>query len=212
MKYFPLWKRFSFLRKNKKKKYDQSLLDNMFGPFPESGVLICCPDEALEMAKQALATRRLSFEENESCSVLSMVGFPFKDCLLLAVETENPKMDFLHSMEQMTKAYGGQRGDMVDWEFMEELLTWFLKINNMKNQHFIVAAFIDLCLGGQVQDVEPLAIEVPEENVEPYINEVHDEMVNVLEELDAEYCGGASNSSLPNKGEHFKEDYSCKIM
>ncbi|XP_049409111.1 uncharacterized protein LOC125872426 [Solanum stenotomum] len=215
MKYFTLWKRFSFLRKNKKKKfsskYDQSLLDNMFGPFPESGVL-CCPDEALEMAKQALATRRLSFEENESCSVLSMVGFPFKDCLLLAVETENPKMDFLHSMEQMTKAYGGQRGDMVDWEFMEELLTWFLKINNMKNQHFIVAAFIDLCLGGQVQDVEPLAIEVPEENVEPHINEVHDEMVNVLEEFDAEYCGGASNSSLPNKGEHFKEDYSCKIM
>ncbi|XP_015079673.1 transcription repressor OFP18-like [Solanum pennellii] len=174
MKYFTLWKRFSFLKKNKKKKmsrkYDQCLVDNMFGPFPE----ICCPDEALEMAKQALATRRLSFEENESCSVLSMVGFPFKDCLLLAVETENPRMDFLHSMEQMTKVYGAQRGDMVDWEFMEELLTWFLKINNMKNQHFIVAAFIDLCLGGHVQDVEPV------ENVEP----LTDDIVNViLEEL-----------------------------
>lgn len=147
MKYFTLWKHLSsFLRKKKKKitstKYDESLLDmsgNMFdGVFPESSTL--------EMARQALATRRLSFEENESCSVLSMVGFPFKDCLVLAVETQDPKLDFLHSMEQMIRAYGSQSGEMVDWEFMEELLTWFLKINNLNNQHFIVDAFIDLCL------------------------------------------------------------------
>ncbi|CAN4099028.1 unnamed protein product [Withania somnifera] len=154
MKYFTLWttlKRFLYLRKRKKKiisKYDQSLLGNsanMFGLFPENAAcsISSCPEEALEMARQALASRRLSFEEDQSCSVLSMAGFPFKDCLVLAVETENPKMDFLRSMDQMTKAYGGE---MVDWGFMEELLTWFLKINGMKNQRFIVAAFIDLCL------------------------------------------------------------------
>ncbi|KAF3677357.1 transcription repressor OFP13-like [Capsicum chacoense] len=152
MKYLTLWKHFSFLKKKRKiitTKYDQTLLvstaNNMFGLFPESACCSTCPEEALEMAKQALASRRLSFEENDSCSVLSMAGFPFKDCVVLAVDTENPKMDFMHSMEQMTKAYGGWEGEM-DWGFMEELLTWFLKINDIKNQHFIVAAFVDLCL------------------------------------------------------------------
>ncbi|KAK4375839.1 hypothetical protein RND71_006516 [Anisodus tanguticus] len=145
-----LWslKRLSFLRKKKKISKYQSFLDstNMFGLIPESAccsISSSCQEEALEMARQALASRRLSFEEDESCSVLSMVGFPFKDCIVLAVETEDPKMDFLHSMEQMTKAYGG--GEM-DWGFMEELLTWFLRINNIKYQYYIVNAFVDLCL------------------------------------------------------------------
>ncbi|XP_016511741.1 transcription repressor OFP13-like [Nicotiana tabacum] len=117
---------------------------------PEScGCSYSCPEEEalLEMAREALASRRLSFDEDESCSVLAMVGFPFKDCLVLAVESENPKMDFLHSMEQMTKAYNGLKpGGEMDWGFLEDLLTWFLRINNMKNQDVIVAAFVDLCL------------------------------------------------------------------
>ncbi|XP_016473686.1 transcription repressor OFP13-like [Nicotiana tabacum] len=100
----------------------------------------------LEMAREALASRRLSFEKDESCSVLSMVGFPFKDCLVLAVESENPKIDFLHSMEQMTKAYGLKPSGEMDWQLFEDLLTWFLRINNMKNQDVIAAAFVDLCL------------------------------------------------------------------
>ncbi|MCD7446536.1 hypothetical protein HAX54_009219 [Datura stramonium] len=220
--YFSLWsstvKRFSYLRKNKKiRKYDECA-NNMFGVFPESSSTIPDhPEEALEMARQALTSRRLSFEEDDSCSVLSMAGFPFKDCLVLAVETEDPKMDFLHSMEQMTKAYGGE---MVDWEFMEELLTWFLRINNMKNQHFIVAAFLDLCLGS-VETTEPLiATEVPVETVVEAVDG-NDEIVHVaeefLEELDAD-CGASvhiaepSNSSMLKKGMHFKEEYSCRIM
>ncbi|OIT24673.1 hypothetical protein A4A49_28767 [Nicotiana attenuata] len=140
----------SFLRKKKKRKL-QSLGDNMVPVIPEScACSSSCPEEEalFGMAREALASRRLSFEEDESCSVLSMVGFPFKDCLVLAVESENPKIDFLHSMEQMTKAYNGfmKPGGEMDWEFLEDLLTWFLRINNMKNQDVIVAAFVDLCL------------------------------------------------------------------
>ncbi|XP_059302625.1 transcription repressor OFP13-like [Lycium ferocissimum] len=209
----------------------------MFGLIQESA---CCsisssPEDALEMARQALASRRLSFEEDESCSVLSMAGFPFKDCIVLAVETENPKMDFLHSMEQMTKAYGG--GEM-DWGFMEELLTWFLRINNMKYQNFIVDAFVDLCLRGvqtveslatevPVETVEPLDTEVPSEALKPLANEVPDEIVHVSEEilkeldgLDAD-CGTsvhvaelpAGPFSMSKRGKHFNfKEESCRIM
>ncbi|KAJ8563449.1 hypothetical protein K7X08_031901 [Anisodus acutangulus] len=152
----------------------------MFGLIPESAccsISSSCPKEALEMARQALASRRLSFEEDKSCSVLSMAGFPFKDCIVLAVETENPKMDFLHSMEQMTDAYGGEE---MDWGFMEELLTWFLRINNIKE-------VCKLCI--PTETVEALVTEVPIETMKILANELPDEIVHVAEEFLKELDG-----------------------
>lgn len=59
--------------------------------------------------------------------------------VVLAMESEDPYEDFKRSMEEMVESYG-----LKDWECLEELLGWYLKVNGKKNHRFIVGAFVDL--------------------------------------------------------------------
>lgn len=45
-------------------------------------------------------------------------------------------------MEEMVESHG-----LKDWECLEELLGWYLRVNGKKNHGFIVGAFIDLLVG-----------------------------------------------------------------
>lgn len=99
-----------------------------------------------EQVNQALASRRLSFEQEESCSILATAGFPFKECEVVAMETEDPYMELVNSMEEMLEVYGvkGDEGKL-DWDCLENLLAWYLRVNSNKIQDFIVSAFVDVC-------------------------------------------------------------------
>lgn len=72
-----------------------------------------------------------------------MEDFPFKESLVLSMESQDPYLDFKTSMEEMVEAHGLNK----DWEGLEELLCWFLKVNGKSNHGYIVGAFVDLLVG-----------------------------------------------------------------
>ncbi|KAJ9159722.1 hypothetical protein P3X46_025201 [Hevea brasiliensis] len=102
-------------------------------------------EESLETVVRGVRSERLFFEPGHTNSILEEAkpgGFPFKESVLLAMESEDPYLDFRKSMEEMVESHG-----LRDWECLEELLLWYLKVNGKKNHGFIVGAFIDLLVG-----------------------------------------------------------------
>ncbi|CAK9166843.1 unnamed protein product [Ilex paraguariensis] len=101
--------------------------------------------ESLETIIRGVRSERLFFEPGGTSSILvdaKADEFPFKESVALAMESENPYMDFKKSMEEMVESHG-----LKDWECLEELLGWYLKINGKMNHGFIVGAFVDLLIG-----------------------------------------------------------------
>lgn len=59
--------------------------------------------------------------------------------VVVSVESEDPYGDFRASMAEMVAAHG-----LRDWEGLEELLAWYLKLNAKGVHGVIVGAFVDL--------------------------------------------------------------------
>ncbi|PSR98074.1 Transcription repressor like [Actinidia chinensis var. chinensis] len=98
-------------------------------------------DETVIRGAQA-QSERLFFEPRENRSIVKEAtssGFLFKESVVLAMESEDPYEDFKRSMEEMVEGHG-----LRDWECLEELLGWYLKVNGKVNHGFIVGAFVDL--------------------------------------------------------------------
>ncbi|KAF5742501.1 Ovate family protein 13 [Tripterygium wilfordii] len=99
--------------------------------------------ESLEMVvRGVMRSERLFFEPGDTNSILEEAktdGFPFKESVALAMESEDPYVDFRRSMEEMVESHG-----VKDWEGLEELLGWYLRVNGKKNHGFIIGAFVDL--------------------------------------------------------------------
>ncbi|CAA2989487.1 transcription repressor OFP13-like [Olea europaea var. sylvestris] len=66
---------------------------------------------------------------------------PFKESVVLAMESDDPYLDFKKSMQEMVDTHG-----LKDWECLEELLKWYLRMNGEMNHRFIVGAFVDLLI------------------------------------------------------------------
>ncbi|KAG7946340.1 hypothetical protein I3843_14G035700 [Carya illinoinensis] len=101
--------------------------------------------ESLEMVVRSVRSERLFYEPGDTSSILEKAkdgGLPFKESVVLAMESEDPYLDFRRSMEEMVECHG-----LKDWECLEELLGWYLKMNGKKNHGFIVGAFVDLLFG-----------------------------------------------------------------
>ncbi|KAK7836898.1 transcription repressor ofp13 [Quercus suber] len=92
--------------------------------------------ESLEMLVRGVRSERLFFEPDDTSSILAKAKW------VLAMESEDPYIDFRRSMEEMVETHG-----LKDWECLEELLGWYLKMNGKKNHGFIVGAFVDLLVG-----------------------------------------------------------------
>jgi uncharacterized protein (TIGR01568 family) len=103
--------------------------------------------ESLELVVRGVRSERLFFEPGaDTSSILGKAkdvgGFPFKESVVLAMDSEDPYVDFRRSMEEMVESHG-----LKDWECLEELLGWYLRVNGKKNHGFIVGAFVDLLVG-----------------------------------------------------------------
>uniref|UniRef100_A0A453BY93 Transcription repressor n=2 Tax=Aegilops tauschii TaxID=37682 RepID=A0A453BY93_AEGTS len=59
--------------------------------------------------------------------------------VVVSMESEDPYGDFRASMAEMVVAHG-----LRDWEGLEELLAWYLKLNAKGVHGVIVGAFVDL--------------------------------------------------------------------
>lgn len=113
-------------------------------------------EESLEMILRGIrSSERLFFEPGDTSSILKeeakinqtntndgLTFSPLKESVVLAMESEDPYVDFKSSMQEMVETHG-----LKDWESLEELLGWYLKMNGKKNHGFIVSAFVDLLLG-----------------------------------------------------------------
>ncbi|KFK24919.1 hypothetical protein AALP_AA8G042100 [Arabis alpina] len=62
----------------------------------------------------------------------------------VAMESEDPYGDFRRSMEEMVSSHGELA---KDWESLESMLAWYLKMNGKKSHGVIVSAFVDLLSG-----------------------------------------------------------------
>ncbi|CAN6439120.1 unnamed protein product [Victoria cruziana] len=100
----------------------------------EDGVLTI---EETDEKKGSLPQREKDGEGmEESAGVL-----PFKESLMMVLDSEDPYMDFRVSMEEMVEAY-----DLRDWGCLEEMLVWYLRVNGKSAHGYIVGAFVDLLL------------------------------------------------------------------
>ncbi|TVU01758.1 hypothetical protein EJB05_52754, partial [Eragrostis curvula] len=71
--------------------------------------------------------------------------------VVVTVESKDPYGDFRASMAEMVAAHG-----LRDWEALEELLAWYLKLNAKGVHAAIVGAFIDLLVSMQASPPPPL--------------------------------------------------------
>ncbi|KAI6670054.1 hypothetical protein NL676_004939 [Syzygium grande] len=110
----------------------------------ESDAVIDVAEASVEVLVRGARSERLFFEPDDTSSILEeakTVSFPFKESVVLAMESENPYVDFRRSMEEMVESHG-----LKDWECLEALLGWYLRVNGKKNHGFIVEAFVDLLM------------------------------------------------------------------
>ncbi|GAU49555.1 hypothetical protein TSUD_50840 [Trifolium subterraneum] len=71
--------------------------------------------------KSKRSSERLFFEAEDTNSILEKAkadSFPFKESVVLAMESDDPYEDFKRSMEEMVESHG-----VKDWEGLEELLS-----------------------------------------------------------------------------------------
>ncbi|KAL9232066.1 hypothetical protein vseg_007212 [Gypsophila vaccaria] len=93
-------------------------------------------------------------------------GIPegIEDCVAVLTVSPNPYEEFVRSMQAMLDARI-RHNQRVDWDFMEELLFCYLRLNEKKQYKFILSAFVDLVVflrqnsnggteGSQSSDVE----------------------------------------------------------
>ncbi|KAJ1696265.1 hypothetical protein LUZ63_004777 [Rhynchospora breviuscula] len=64
---------------------------------------------------------------------------PFKESIVLTVDSADPYKDFRESMQEMVAAHG-----IKDWEGLEKLLGMYLRLNAKSTHGLIVGAFVDL--------------------------------------------------------------------
>lgn len=62
----------------------------------------------------------------------------------VAMESEDPYGDFRRSMEEMVSSHGELA---KDWQSLESMLAWYLKMNGRRSHGVIVSAFVDLLSG-----------------------------------------------------------------
>jgi uncharacterized protein (TIGR01568 family) len=102
--------------------------------------------ESIETVIKGLRSERLFFKPGETNSILEEAKaggeFPFKESVVLTMESQDPYLDFKKSMEEMVEAHG-----LADWEGLEELLSCYLKVNGKSNHGYIIGAFVDLLVG-----------------------------------------------------------------
>uniref|UniRef100_J3L1I5 Transcription repressor n=1 Tax=Oryza brachyantha TaxID=4533 RepID=J3L1I5_ORYBR len=62
----------------------------------------------------------------------------------------NPYTDFRRSMQSMIELHHGEETLPLDWDFLEELLFYYLQLNDQSVHKYILKAFADLTAGAHV--------------------------------------------------------------
>ncbi|XP_072998590.1 transcription repressor OFP13-like [Typha latifolia] len=107
--------------------------------------------DPVEAVIRGLRSDRLFFEpgaktssivERAAAAAAEPDGIGFEGGVAMAVDSDDPYMDFRASMEEMVVAHG-----VKDWDWLEEMLGWYLRANGKTTHGLIVGAFVDLLVG-----------------------------------------------------------------
>ncbi|XP_042013138.1 transcription repressor OFP15-like [Salvia splendens] len=104
-----------------------------------------CPDQE-SVIISGLRSERLFFEPGATSSILAeakTITDESESVAVVVMDSMNPFVDFRASIAEMVEACGG---GVRDWEFLEELLGWYLSVNDESNHGYIVGAFVDLLI------------------------------------------------------------------
>ncbi|BAT96578.1 hypothetical protein LR48_Vigan734s000700 [Vigna angularis] len=120
--------------------------DSFFTDSPNSDSFSTASDisrtvDATETVIRGLRSDRLFFEPDFTSSLweakLATLP-PFKNSVVFSMDSTHPYVDFRRSMEDMVATHS-----VRDWEDLEDLLCWFLKVNAQNTHHYILRAFVD---------------------------------------------------------------------
>ncbi|KAJ4747694.1 transcription repressor [Rhynchospora pubera] len=107
--------------------------------------------DQVESVIHAVKSGRLFFEPDSTSSILeegrkskqSKDVCGIEGCAIaVELESEDPYKDFIKSMEEMVTANG-----VKDWNWLEDMLGLYLRVNPESAHTYIVDAFVDLLLG-----------------------------------------------------------------
>jgi uncharacterized protein (TIGR01568 family) len=107
--------------------------------------------DQVESVIHAVKSDRLFFEPISSSSILEEARkstqisdtCALDECAIaIELESEDPYKDFVKSMVEMVMANG-----VKDWDWLEEMLGWYLRVNPESAYEYIIDAFVDLLLG-----------------------------------------------------------------
>lgn len=101
----------------------------------------------MEEAKPELGTRKVLALGN----TLSMNDAFYDESIAMTMSSEDPYQDFRASMEEMVVAH-----EPKEWDSLQELPNWYLRLIERKNHKVIVLAFVDLLMHLMDQDKEVL--------------------------------------------------------
>ncbi|KAK4412063.1 Transcription repressor OFP13 [Sesamum alatum] len=117
--------------------------------FREESFSFLSENDETAVIRRGLRSDRLLFEPGATSNSILEEAKPQLDhhhsssykenVAILAIESRDPFHDFRVSMEEMVEAHG-----LKDWECLEELLQWYLRVNGRSNHGYIVGAFVDL--------------------------------------------------------------------
>ncbi|XP_076944799.1 transcription repressor OFP15-like [Bidens hawaiensis] len=109
-------------------------------------------EPSVESVIRGLSTDRFFFNPGKTSSILEEAKpkeaekesvFPFKESVsMMEMESTDPFVDFKKSMQEMVDADEG----LKEWENLQELLSWYLAVNDKANHGYIIGAFLDLLL------------------------------------------------------------------
>ncbi|KAF9612845.1 hypothetical protein IFM89_004255 [Coptis chinensis] len=100
-------------------------------------------EELQSITHTASSSTSLDFKGSiRSSTEIKGVSLPDESIAVLTYSPD-PCSDFRQSMEEMIEARLNQN-QSIDWDFMEELLFCYLKLNDKKSYKYILGAFVDL--------------------------------------------------------------------
>ncbi|KAG8051469.1 hypothetical protein GUJ93_ZPchr0001g30549 [Zizania palustris] len=87
-----------------------------------------------ESAAQDVVRETNSGDENDNSTAIMLFSM-------------DPYADFRRSMQNLIEMHHGQESQPLDWDFLEELLFYYLQLNDQSAHKYILKAFADLAAG-----------------------------------------------------------------
>ncbi|CAO2183491.1 unnamed protein product [Urochloa humidicola] len=132
-----------FLFDNFRSLYIHNTNDDPCLPSSSPGTSASHADETQPTVETSSSLESVAEDTKEE----TMIGEESGDNTAIVVFSMDPYTDFKRSMRNMIKMHHGRVSQPLDWDFLEELLFYYLQLNDQAVHKHILKAFADLTAG-----------------------------------------------------------------